>query len=214
MIRRLISEKKSLSIALILLFHIIGLIGFSNEIFSEIFKSLVPVHLLLMLGILLWNNESWNKHFWWFSISIYTISFFVEMLGTNTGLIFGDYSYGYTLGWKIWNTPLMIGVNWFLLVYGAGCALSYLKIKNILLNATFSASILVLLDILIEPIAMKFDYWQWADNKIPIQNYVAWWALAFIFALIFNRLHFNKQNFVAVILLLVQFLFFILLNLL
>jgi putative membrane protein len=72
----------------------------------------------------------------------------------------------------------------------------------------------VLLDSLIEPIAMKFDYWQWADNTIPAQNYIAWWGLSFIFLLIFSKLHFNKQNFVAAILLQVQFLFFILLNLL
>ncbi len=214
MIKRIVSEKKNVSIALIILFHTIGLIGFSNELFAETFKSLVPLHLLLMLGIVLWNNESWNKHFWMFTLVIFTVSFFVEMIGTNTGLIFGEYNYGYTLGWKFWKTPFMIGVNWFLLVYGVGCALSYLKIKNWALNTTIAASILVVLDSLIEPIAMKFDYWQWANNSIPVQNYIAWWGLSFIFVLIFSRLHFNKQNFVAAILLLVQFLFFILLNLL
>jgi putative membrane protein len=214
MIKNIISQKKNVSIALIILFHTIGLIGFSNELFAETFKSLVPFHLLLMLVMVLWNNESWNKHFWMFTLLVFTLSFLVEMIGTNTGLIFGEYNYGYTLGWKIWNTPLMIGVNWFLLVYGAGCALSYFKIKNWVLNTTIAASILVLLDSLIEPIAMKFDYWQWADNTIPAQNYIAWWGLSFIFLLIFSKLHFNKQNFVAAILLPVQFLFFILLNLL
>lgn len=212
--KRLLSEKKSVSIAIIILFHIIGLIGFSNELLTEIFKFLVPMHLLLMLFVVLWNNESWNKNFYLFFSTVFAVSFLVEMLGTNTGLIFGEYAYGSTLGFKLLNTPLMIGVNWFLLVYGVGAALQYIKHQNKYLLATIGASILVLLDSLIEPIAIKFDYWQWLDNKVPLQNYVAWWLLSYVFILIFNRLHFNKQNFVAVILLIVQFLFFILLNLL
>lgn len=214
MIKQLISEKKTLSIILIVLFHTIGIIGFSNELLTELFKLLVPMHLLLMLGILLWNNESWNKHFYLFFGTVFLLSFLVEMIGTNTGLIFGEYTYGSTLGLKCWNTPLMIGVNWFLLVYGVGCALSYFKMESSFLNAAIGAAILVALDYLIEPIAVKFDYWQWASADIPLQNYLAWYVLAFVFMLIFRRLHFNKQNIVAVILLIVQFVFFILLNLL
>ncbi len=214
MIRKILSEKTYSSIALIIIFHLVGLIGFVNEPLVDVFKRLVPLHLLLMLGIILWNNLSWNKHFIQFTIIVYVGSFLVEMLGTNTGLIFGDYGYGNTLGYKLWNTPLMIGVNWFILVYSAGCALTRLKLHSQVVFAGIGASILVLLDLLIEPVAMRFDYWQWSGNEIPLQNYLAWWMLSFIFMLIFNRLHFNKQNIVAVSLLIVQFLFFILLNLL
>lgn len=214
MIRKILSEKIYSSIALIIIFHLVGLVGFTNEPFIDVFKRLVPLHLLLMLFIVLWNNESWNKHFIQFSLFVYVGSFVVEMLGTNTGLIFGEYGYGRTLGFKLWNTPLMIGVNWFILVYGMGCALTKVKIHNKFLFAGIGASVLVLLDLLIEPVAMRFDYWQWSGNEIPIQNYGAWWVVSFIFMLIFNRLHFNKQNIVAISLLIVQFLFFILLNLL
>jgi bisanhydrobacterioruberin hydratase len=214
MIKKLFSEKKKFSIALILLFHTIGLIGFCNEPLTEIFKSLVPLHLLLMFGILLWNNHSWNKHFGFLIVIIYVLSFTIEMIGTNTGLIFGEYTYGQTLGWKLWNTPLMIGINWFLLVYGAGISLSYVRIKNSWLFAFLGACILVLLDVLIEPVAVRFDYWQWQSISIPIQNYIAWFIVSYFFMLIFSRLHFNKQNIIGPILLLVQFLFFILLNVL
>lgn len=136
------------------------------------------------------------------------------MIGTNTGLLFGEYTYGPTLGIKLWNTPLMIAVNWYILVVGVGSVLSYFHIKNNILAAAVGASILTLLDLLIEPIAIKFDYWQWNNISVPLQNYLAWWILAFLFVLIFRRLHFNKQNIVAVFLLAIQFLFFILLNLL
>lgn len=214
MIKKLFSEKIYSSISLVIIFHIVGIIGFANEPLVDLFMHLVPIHLLLMLALVLWNHQSWNKNFFIFSTIVYVTSFVIEMLGTNTGLIFGEYAYGKTLGFKLWNTPLLIGVNWFILVYSMGCLLSRYRIHNSLLFAGIGATALVMLDMLIEPIAMRFDYWQWAGNKIPLQNYVAWWLVAFIFMLIFNRLHFNKQNIVAVSLLIIQFLFFILLNLL
>ena len=214
MIRRILSEKTYSSFALIVIFHIVGLVGFTNEPLVNLFKILVPFHLLLMLGIVLWNNTSWNKHFIIFSILILLFSFIIEMIGTNTGLIFGEYTYGRTLGIKLWNTPLLIAVNWFVLVYGVGSALSYLHLKSGILFSAIGATILTLLDILIEPVAIKFDYWQWDHIEIPLQNYLAWWCLAFIFTLIFRKLHFNKQNIVGVFLLGIQFVFFILLNLL
>lgn len=214
MIKKIFTEKIYSSIALIVIFHIVGLVGFTNEPLVHLFKHLVPFHLLLMLFILLWNNTSWNKQFIFFSIFIFLFSFLIEMIGTNTGLLFGEYTYGPTLGIKLWNTPLMIAVNWYILVVGVGSVLSYFHIKNNILAATVGASILTLLDLLIEPIAIKFDYWQWNNISVPLQNYLAWWILAFLFVLIFRRLHFNKQNIVAVFLLAIQFLFFILLNLL
>ena len=108
----------------------------------------------------------------------------------------------------------MIAVNWSILVVGVGSARSYLHLKNNFLAAALGASVLTILDLLIEPIAIKFDYWQWNNIAVPLQNYLAWWILAFLFVLIFRRLHFNKQNIVGVFLLAIQFLFFILLNLL
>lgn len=214
MIKRIFQDKVYTSLALILIFHTVGLIGFSNAMLVPFFEQLVPYHLLLMLLIVLWNNESWNIQFLKFGLGVFTLSFLIEMLGTNTGLIFGEYSYGQTLGLKLLKTPILIGVNWFLLVYGVGLSLKYFRIKSSVLSAVLGANILTLLDVFIEPIAIKHNYWQWDNYTIPIQNYIAWWICAFTFVLIFNKLHFNKQNIPGTFLLFVQFLFFILLNLL
>jgi putative membrane protein len=51
--------------------------------------------------------------------------FFIEAIGVNTGLIFGNYVYKTTLGWKFLETPLIIGVNWILLT----CSVVY-SIEN------------------------------------------------------------------------------------
>jgi uncharacterized membrane protein len=50
-------------------------------------------------------------------LAVFVASFLVEAAGVNTGKIFGYYSYGSALGPKLWNTPLIIGLNWFVLIY-------------------------------------------------------------------------------------------------
>jgi bisanhydrobacterioruberin hydratase len=203
---------KYIGIAIIIIFHIVGYVGFSNDALIDIFKSLVPVHLLLMFGIALYFQPNWNKAFIRFLLIVLFASYLIEMIGTNTGLIFGEYTYGATLGYSLFNTPLLIGVNWFILVYCTGIGLQYFKIKNDWLAALIIAFVLTGIDYLIEPVAIRFDYWFWQESSIPLQNYLAWFLISFAFGLLFRKSHFNKQNTPAIVILLVQTLFFILLN--
>ena len=36
------------------------------------------------------------------------------------------------------------------------------------------------LDFLIEPIAVKYDFWNWSQNEVPKQNYLMWFILSII----------------------------------
>ncbi len=211
-------NKKNISIAVIVIFHLVGLIGFSVDELIPLFKILVPFHLLLMTFILLYNHNDFNKSFLLFISIVYVASFLIEGIGTNTGLIFGEYEYLTTLGYKIWNTPLMIGINWLILVYSAGVYIQRIMPSNsassVFIKSIIGAALLTLIDYFIEPIAIKFDYWAWQNTLVPLQNYVAWFITAFVFMLVFNKLNFNKSNPIAHILLIVQSLFFVLLSVL
>lgn len=211
-------NKKNISIAVIIIFHLVGLIGFSVDELIPLFKILVPAHLLLMTFILFFNHKDWNSHFYYFLISVFIFSFSIEAIGTNTGVIFGEYTYLTTLGFKIFNTPLMIGINWLILVYSAGVYIHRLIPSNsassVFIKSLMGAAILTIIDFFIEPIAIKFDYWVWQAVEVPVQNYVAWFITAFVFMLLFNKLNFNKSNPIAHILLIVQSLFFVLLSVL
>lgn len=210
--------KKNISIAVIIIFHLVGLIGFSLDELIPLFKILVPAHLLLMTFILFFNHKDWSSHFYIFLISVFLISFTIESIGTNTGKIFGEYTYLSTLGYKIFNTPLMIGINWILLVYSAGVFIQGYMPSNsassAVIKSLIGAAMLTFIDFFIEPIAIKFDYWVWQNTAVPLQNYVAWFITAFAFMLLFNKLNFNKSNPVATILLLTQLVFFVLLSVL
>ena len=72
---------------------------------------------------------------------------------------------------------------------------------------------MVLMDVLIEPIAISLDFWTWALGDIPLQNYVMWFFVSFIMNAImsFNRLKIDYR--ISFGLLLSQILFFTLLSL-
>ncbi len=205
-------RKIAVSVAIIILFHTVGLIGFFVPALTPLFLKLVPFHLLLMLLVILANHYRLNNRFWVFALIIFFSGIVAEWIGVHKNWLFGRYHYGGTLGIKVDDIPLMIGVNWLMLVYAAGVLMQRFRLKSMLFRILIGAVILVLLDALIEPVAVKFDYWTWFNNVVPLKNYVCWFGVSAVFLLIFESFKFKTQSIVAPILLLVQFIFFALLQ--
>jgi putative membrane protein len=196
-------------VRLVIIFHLVGIVGLSIAATKPLFLMLVPYHLLLMMGVLFFTHDRFNTRFAFFFLLIFIAGFGVEWAGVHTGQLFGSYAYGPTLGFGIDGIPLIMGVNWFLLVYSVGVTLQYSGIKHRALRILSGALLLVLLDVVIEPAAIQFDYWHWADGVIPVNNYICWFVLGAVLLLVFELFRFKKQSIVGVVLLISQFIFFI-----
>ncbi len=201
-------NKTTWSVIIIILFHVVGLIGFAVPVLRPLFLQIVPFHLLLMLAVVLVNHYRANEGFWLFAFLIFIAGIAAEWVGVHKQWIFGDYHYGETLGIKVWDIPLMIGVNWFLLIYATGVLMQRSRLMSMIARIITGAVVLVLLDVLIEPVAIRFDYWSWTEGHPPVKNYVCWFLVSAVFLGVFEQFKFKPQNIVAPILLLVQFVFF------
>jgi len=198
---------------IIVLFHLVGLFGFLNPAWEVFFIKLVPYHLLLMLLIMIFTVEDRSYNLLKFASLVYLAGYLIEVLGVNTGLIFGNYRYGSALGLKVWEVPLLIGVNWLILVYCTGIFLQSVHVKNKWVFSAIGALILLGIDFLIEPVAIKFDYWSWYGGIIPVQNYIGWYVFSFFLFLFYTSCNFKKSNNAAIVLLFTQAAFFLALNL-
>ncbi|GAA3973123.1 carotenoid biosynthesis protein [Mucilaginibacter dorajii] len=207
------AERERNVLFVIVLFHTVGLIGFIVLAFTVFFLKLVPWHLLLMLVIIIYNHKQLNGKFISFAITVFVLGFCAELTGVHTGLLFGSYNYGLTLGLKLWGIPLVIGINWFLLIYSTGVLMQRSRVKNIFVRILTGALLLVLLDFFIEPVAIHFDYWHWAANGIPLKNYLCWFLISGAMLFIFEKFKFDMQNKAPVALLIMQFVFFMILGL-
>ena len=220
--------KFEIATAIAVLFHSIGLVGllFFDKNF---FLAATPVNLLLSFGLLIWTQTEKNISFFLFLIICFAVGVSVEIIGTNTGILFGEYTYGNVLGFKIKNVPVLIGLNWFIIIYCSGISIHTLLMKAInrvaadtsktpmtlkaLSVIVDGATLAVFFDWLLEPVAVKLGYWTWnGDGSIPMFNYICWFIVSLLLLAVFHFAKFNKQNKFAVNLLLVQLMFFLLLR--
>jgi putative membrane protein len=202
------------AVIIIILFHLVGLIGLSVPAIHALFLQIVPWHLLLMLAVVVLSHTGFIKQLGAFFLLMFLTGYIAEWVGVHKHWLFGYYTYGQTLGLKLFDIPLTIGINWFLLVYSAGVTMQRSRLKSVFFRVVTGALLLVVLDLVIEPIAIKFDYWQWASNSIPFKNYLCWFVMSAALLYVFERFNFKKQSIAAPALLLTQFVFFVLLNLL
>lgn len=205
---------ENISVITLVLFYAVGLIGLSLPI-RDTFALLTPLNLLISLGVVLANHRHWTKTFISISIFIFLGGFFSEVIGVQTGLLFGNYEYGQTLGFKIFDVPLILGANWLMLVYASAMIVNlFWKRFHLVFKALIAALLMVGLDVLIEPVAMKLDFWNWENGIIPIQNFIGWLVIAFILQLaFFSVLPKKVNNHVAIVLFGLQVIFFGVLNL-
>ena len=229
-------KRQQIATLIALAFHISGFIAIAF-FKSALFISLTPLNLLICAALLCWTQEIINSSFLIFCFFSYAAGFMAEYIGINTGILFGRYSYGEVLGPKWKGVPWIIGLQWMVTLYCIGICMSMLHQKladmqvkqdltaiekkalaargkrwMFLSTVVDGALLAVLFDYVIEPAAAKLGYWHWADNDIPRGNYYSWWLVSVVILVVFYYLTFKKQNLFAVHLLLIQFMFFLLIN--
>lgn len=208
--------KYQIATAVALLFHLIGLIGLLL-VNRSFFLRFTPGNLLLMLVLLVWTQTGKNRWFFLFLISCFFIGLGVEILGVQTGILFGQYSYSMVMGRQVWNTPLILGVNWFIVAYCSGmsiCILGNSRVVPAVRVIAGGAFLATMYDWQMEPVATKLGYWRWGgDGTVPPYNYLCWFLISGLLLFIFQAAKFEKLNKFAVNLLLIQLLFFLILRL-
>lgn len=193
------------------IFYLVGIIGMSFGPYKSFFVGLSFFHLLLSFGILLLGRKKHTPTFWLFISIAFATGMLVELIGVHTGYLFGSYHYGTVLGPKLLDVPLIIGINWAMLSIVSASLLSTLKL-NFWIEVFAAASLMVFLDFLMEPVAVKLGFWYWKGGIIPIYNYICWFVTAVFLQFILRKWRLNESNNVAVSLFIYMTIFFTFLN--
>lgn len=196
--------------AVLVIYYSVGLIGLSLPKTREFFSGLVPFSLLLSSFVLLYFHNRWTRPAIVIFVLVYLAGYLVEMAGVMTGSIFGVYLYGPALGPALFGTPLLIGLNWFILAY---CAFHIFKgSRSVWLHALLGALLMVMFDFMLEPVATHLYWWLWVYGTIPLQNFIAWFIVSYLMLLLLYHAEMEEKNPIAQFLFIVQFLFFMALN--
>lgn len=213
--------------------------AFTSGTLAHCLPAVLPVTKLTTDGLLfvlnglvlyaIYQRNDDKRLFWWLFIA-YWFTFAMEAAGVATGAIFGEYAYGPTMWFQWLGVPFVIALNWCVLTLACNeLACQILKKRpghhagtmpppttanrqSLILTAALAAVLTALYDVAIEPVAISLDYWQWGRGEIPLQNYLAWAAIAFLISLPLHLLKIRFRSSVLLVYLFAQLFFFIVLN--
>jgi bisanhydrobacterioruberin hydratase len=225
-IHGLLQQKVALATGIAILVHAVGLLGMAG-INRAWFVSLTPLNLLLMSLLLVWTQDGKGANFYRFLFLAFITGMAVEITGVNTGLLFGNYEYSGVLGPGLAGVPLVIGMNWFVVMIAAASFHQKLwsRAGSRLLPSTgrlFSrlpwsfelvgiSVLAVLFDWIMEPSANLLGFWTWAgDGAIPSFNYVCWFFVSLFLVSSMRTLRVQASNNFAANLFIIQLVFFLL----
>lgn len=217
---------KHTTLYIAIIFHFVGLIGIFFTPYREWFIASTPSILILMFLLLINSQHKLVKKFLLFFLITFLVGMITEIIGVNTGFLFGHYQYGSVLGPKLFGVPIMIGFNWFIIVFSADSFLNQ-SIESIKNKYNFNclkkyipfilivggATITTCFDIILEPAAIKLKFWTWDNGVIPLFNYLCWFLISAFLLVIKLFFKINFINKFATSLFIIQVIFFLILSL-
>lgn len=167
----------------------IGAIGHLVPVSRDIFLQTTPYILLLVnIGVLIFalKHSLIQAYIWCAGIILFTYT--IEVLGVNTGSVFGEYTYSNVLGLSILGAPPLIGLMWVNIVLGSIGIVDVL-FRHVIVKIIMVIGLTVLFDFFLEPVAIELGYWEWSGGIVPYQNYIAWGLISAVIALSYYLLH-------------------------
>jgi bisanhydrobacterioruberin hydratase len=213
MLNKSLAYKVRIKRILILIFSVLQLIGIAAILLGYTAKiiHLTPFHLLFAASILLIDMEHVSLKSLLFFLFVCFFGLGVEMIGVNTGIPFGHYTYGESLGIKVFATPLVMAINWFLVVF-LSCSISDRVSSHACVKILLGGCLALLLDFFIEPVAPLLDYWVWESGVPPSTNFLSWFLLSAFFVAVYIFLNVRINSTLAPILYLEFLCFFALIQ--
>jgi len=197
------------------IWHLAGLFHKTSQIlYVPLLVLLFSMNLIYFISLYR-ETPLLNIFFIWTGL-IFITALAVEIVGEKTGILFGHYAYTNVLTPQIFGVPLVIGLSWLNLVFGAvQIANLYLSHYAWVFRALFAALLMTGFDAVLEPAARALGFWYWQYYTIPWQNYVAWFVFGFIFSFPFLRYFppVKDRQLIPMHIFIAQFLYFVLVNL-
>jgi putative membrane protein len=203
-------HKKSLETKVfIVLFYVVGTVCMLVPLTFPLFVQLIPFALIIsFLALLVFQTTINYKKTALAFIVIYILGLTIEIAGVNTGAIFGNYMYTGSLGITLLNTPIIIGLNWLILVYITASLFENAKL-NTLTKIILASLLMVAYDIILEQVAPKLNMWRFSNDIVPYQNYIAWFAVSIVLQSVLKAFKINTVNKLALVVFISQLIFFL-----
>ncbi|KAB2907893.1 MAG: carotenoid biosynthesis protein [Ignavibacteriales bacterium] len=205
--------KTYLPVLILALFFALGVLGHSLDNFLNVAETLTPWGILLsVIYVIFVSREDWDKKVIIWAVGVIILFFVLRIVNHEIGAIFGTYTTGNLLGPALFGVPLVMIINRAMIVYGIVAILTEAT-ENIFAFSFLAGVALVAFDFTLQPVAAKLAYWQWAEGKVPFQNYISWFIIGAVVSVPYYLLRKKPVSRVPIWLVLIEVVFFLLLGL-
>lgn len=125
----------------------------------------------------------------------------VEVVGLRTGVPFGRYAYGTTLGPTLLGVPLVVPLAWVMIAYPClVLARRFVSVRRPagtgpLPVALIGAGAMTAWDVFLDPQMVAAGHWSWQDPEpglpgvpaVPLSNFAGWFAVALVLIAALDR---------------------------
>jgi len=136
------------------------------------------------------QQEGWKRTGIFFAVSA-IVSYAMEDLGVQTGLIFGRYHYGDALGTKLGHVPILIPLAWFMMIYPSWrvakamlVGINPRSLAAIPALALLASFVMTGWDVVMDPGMAAAGNWVWENGGayfgVPRHNYLGWLLTTFL----------------------------------
>jgi uncharacterized membrane protein len=120
--------------------------------------------------------------------------FAVEVLGVHTGIPFGRYEYGASLGVSVFGVPVAIAFAWTMLAWPAALAARRL-VHPFGARVALGAWALAAWDLFLDPQMVAARHWRWLDASshlpgvpgVPVSDYLGWLVVSLPMSYLLQR---------------------------
>ncbi len=121
--------------------------------------------------------------------------FAVEVLGAHTGVPFGRYEYGDSLGAALFGVPVVIAFAWPMLAWPAALAARRL-VHSFAARVALGAWALTAWDAFLDPQMVAAGHWHWLDPAlhlpgvptVPLSDYAGWFVVSALMSFALQRI--------------------------
>jgi putative membrane protein len=182
------NNRQLMVVFIVAFFLLAGVVQYAVGLTYVIKLTSLVIAIMTALAVIFWD-VNYGRRLLLSLIAIIT-GIVVELIGVNTGLLFGDYQYGTIMGYKIAGVPLLIGATWLLVTVSAWQIVSFSSLKSYQ-KILIASGLVVMFDLLLEQFATAFGLWVWDNGVIPLLNYASWFFVSVFLLTIYAK--YSKQ---------------------
>lgn len=143
---------------------------------------------MFLVGVFLYpeykkNNKAVLKFFG----IIVVWGYFIELVFSRIRFLYGDLEYYSVLSPKLFGVPFLIGLYLSVLLFGLISFIeTYYCKKSTSFKVMACAFFTLIFGLILEPVAVKFDYWSWSGG-VPWIRYLVWFIVGYVVSNIFYK---------------------------